>query len=113
MNVSTHLTDRLPKWAREHISLLTRELAAERAQNTAILAGQTNIAWVDGIDKGPFYLPNSARIRFMLNDEWGEVIDVSLSYKLPRIRISSTGGRMMGLRIIPEAHNTAYIELGP
>jgi len=54
---------RLPKWARDRISLLERELASARKENRLMVEGETNV-WIDSIEPVP--LPPDSRIRFDL-----------------------------------------------
>lgn len=102
---------KLPQWAQRHIHFLEREILEARAHVEEIQRGPADTdTLVDAYTEHPTRLPRSARVRFLLGDEYGDYIDVHTTERRPGQRVIELhGGTLLIIR--PLSGNLASVEL--
>lgn len=78
--------ERLPKWARDHINLLTMRLAGandvidrQRGDKKTRVQVDPHSGLINNTERGPrLYLHDTDTVRFMLGDDWTDHIDLHM-----------------------------------
>jgi hypothetical protein len=81
MTPTNNQLERLPKWARDHINLLTMRLAEANDVLARQRGGQRSRVLVEpnGYNSAPeYYARDTATVRFMLGDDWTDHIDLHM-----------------------------------
>lgn len=107
---------KLPKWARDEMDRLERELTearrvAAQARGEKVTRVQVCPRTHSNEDRADYYAPDHADVRFMLGDDWQDHIDVQIDDH-PRYgpSILVRGGHT-GINVRPASGNVVFITL--
>lgn len=98
---------KLPKWARDEIAHLARQLADANAKIAALTTGEPSlVSWSDGL-KADHPLPEYATVRFKIHDGYDGDLTAHITKRHQQTVLAINGGR--AIHVYPGASNAIYI----
>lgn len=102
-------TDKLPKWAQQHIRYLEHDLVVEREKLAARNHGNTDVTWTVGLQSDAIHIPNKVNVEWKIGPHGFDYINVTLMEKDAKKFLRIEGGQE--LIVLPTASNAIRVRL--